>query len=96
MLNDIHGLKIFYDVKPIHRLKHEVCHYFRLRNNLYYTNGIEWSASAMEMSAIAAKNVANMVYYDWRGGGFNNKAKKETRPNKETVDTMDKQERADL
>ena len=72
------------------------CHYFRLRNNLYYTNGIEWSASAMEMSAIAAKNVANMVYYDWRGGGFNNKAKKETRPNKETVDTMDKQERADL
>ena len=50
----------------------------------------------MEMSAIAAKNVANMVYYDWRGDGLNNKAKKETHPNKETVDTMDKQERADL
>ena len=72
------------------------CHYFRLRNNLYYTNGIEWSASAMEMSAIAAKNVANMVYYDWRGDVVNNKANKGTHPNKETVDTTDKQERADL
>ena len=71
-------------------------YYFRLRNNLYYTNGIEWSASAMEMSAIAAKNVANMVYYDWRGDGVNNQAKKGNHPNKETVDTMDKQERADL
>lgn len=73
-----------------------LCPYFRLRNNLYYTNGIEWSASAMEMSAIAAKNVANMVYYDWRGDGVNNQAKKGNHPNKETVDTMDKQERADL
>ena len=72
------------------------CYYFRLRKNLYYTNGIEWSASAMEMSAIAAKNVANMVYYDWRGDGVNNKANKESRASKETVDTMDKQERADL
>ena len=73
-----------------------LCPYFRLRNNLYYTNGIEWSASAMEMSAIAAKNVANMVYYDWRGDGVNNQAKKGNHPNKETVDTMHKQERADL
>ena len=73
-----------------------LCPYFRLRNNLYYTNGIEWSASAMEMSAIAAKNVANMVYYDWRGDGVYNQAKKGNHPNKETVDTMDKQERADL
>ena len=73
-----------------------LCPYFRLRNNLYYTNGIEWSASAMEMSAIAAKNVANMVYYDWRGEGVNNQAKKGNHLNKETVDTMDKQERADL
>ena len=72
------------------------CYYFRLRNNLYYTNGIEWSASAMEMSAIAAKNVANMVYYDWTGDGVNNKEGEGTHPNKETVDTMDKQGRADL
>ena len=50
----------------------------------------------MEMSAIAAKNVANMVYYDWRGDVVNNKANKGTHPNKETVDTTDKQERADL
>ena len=73
-----------------------LCPYFRLRNNLYYTNGIEWSASAMEMSAIAAKNVANMVYYDWRGDGFNDNAREGTNQNKETVDTIDKQERADL
>ena len=72
------------------------CYYFRLRNNLYYTNGIEWSASAMEMSAIAAKNVANMVYYDWRVDGVNNKANKGTHPNKETVDTVEKHGRADL
>ena len=72
------------------------CHYFRLRSNLYYTNGIEWSASAMEMSAIAAKNVANMVYYDWRGDGVYNKAREGTNPSKETVDTMGIQGRADL
>ena len=72
------------------------CYYLRLRKNLYYTNGIEWSASAMEMSAIAAKNVANMVYYDWRGDGVNDKAREGTNTNKDTVDTMDIQGRADL
>ena len=50
----------------------------------------------MEMSAIAAKNVANMVYYDWRGDGVQNKAREGTHPNKETVDTMEQQGRADL
>ena len=40
--------------------------HFRLHRHLYYTNGIEWSASAMEMSVIAAKNVANMAYKDWK------------------------------
>ena len=39
----------------------------RLHRHLYYTNSIEWSASAMEMSVIAAKNIANMVYRDWEG-----------------------------
>ena len=34
---------------------------FVLQNNLYYLNAIEWSASAMEMSALAAKNVANLI-----------------------------------
>ena len=38
---------------------------YRLHKHLYYTNGIEWSASAMEMSVIAAKNIANMAYHDW-------------------------------
>ena len=50
----------------------------------------------MEMSAIAAKNVANMVYYDWRGDGVNDKAREGTNTNKDTVDTMDIQGRADL
>ena len=40
---------------------------FRLHRHLYYTNSIEWSASAMEMSVIAAKNIANMVHRDWEG-----------------------------
>ena len=48
----------------------------------------------MEMSAIAAKNVANMVYYDWRGDGDNENTREWTHPNKGTQ--MDKQGRADL
>jgi len=38
---------------------------FILSPGLFYTNRIEWSASAMEMSAIAAKNVANLVKEYW-------------------------------
>lgn len=34
---------------------------FKLSENLYHINAIEWSASAMEMSVIGALNVANMV-----------------------------------
>ena len=34
---------------------------FVLTNDLYHINAIEWSASAMEMSVIGAKNVANMI-----------------------------------
>uniref|UniRef100_H3AC38 Prenylcysteine oxidase 1 like n=2 Tax=Latimeria chalumnae TaxID=7897 RepID=H3AC38_LATCH len=36
-----------------------------LHNNLYYLNGIEWAASAMEMSAVGAKNVALLAYNRW-------------------------------
>ncbi|XP_078267715.1 prenylcysteine oxidase 1-like isoform X1 [Rhinoraja longicauda] len=36
-----------------------------LHDNLYYLNGIEWTASAMEMSAIAAKNIALLAYNRW-------------------------------
>ncbi|XP_069754924.1 prenylcysteine oxidase-like [Narcine bancroftii] len=36
-----------------------------LHENLYYLNGIEWIASAMEMSAIAAKNMALLTFNRW-------------------------------
>ncbi|XP_072923791.1 prenylcysteine oxidase 1-like [Hemitrygon akajei] len=36
-----------------------------LHDNLYYLNGIEWAASAMEMSAIGAKNIALLAYNRW-------------------------------
>ena len=38
---------------------------FVLSPRLYHVNAIELAASAMEMSAIAAKNVANIAYADW-------------------------------
>ena len=34
---------------------------FELQPGLYYQNRIEWAASAMEMSVIAARNVANLA-----------------------------------
>ena len=34
---------------------------FELLPGLYYQNRIEWAASAMEMSVIAARNVANLA-----------------------------------
>jgi len=34
---------------------------FQVTPGMFYTSRIEWAASAMEMSVIAAKNVANMV-----------------------------------
>lgn len=36
-----------------------------LRPNLYYLNGIEWAGSAMEMSSVAAKNIALLAYHRW-------------------------------
>lgn len=38
---------------------------FVLYSNLYYTNCIEWAASAMEMSVIAARNVAMLASKQW-------------------------------
>jgi prenylcysteine oxidase/farnesylcysteine lyase len=35
---------------------------FRLHDNLYHINSIEWAASAMEMSVMGAKNVVNMIF----------------------------------
>lgn len=36
-----------------------------LHPNLYYLNGMEWAASAMEMSAVAAKNIALLAHHRW-------------------------------
>ncbi|XP_067899050.1 prenylcysteine oxidase-like isoform X2 [Heterodontus francisci] len=36
-----------------------------LHDNLYYLNGMEWTASAMEICTIAAKNVALLAYNRW-------------------------------
>ncbi|XP_042696195.1 prenylcysteine oxidase 1 isoform X2 [Chrysemys picta bellii] len=38
-----------------------------LHDRIYYLNGIEWAASAMEMSAVAAKNAALLSYHRWYG-----------------------------
>ena len=35
---------------------------FTLYDGLYHLNAIEWAASAMEMSVIAAKNAANAIH----------------------------------
>uniref|UniRef100_A0A8B9EL83 Prenylcysteine oxidase 1 n=1 Tax=Anser cygnoides TaxID=8845 RepID=A0A8B9EL83_ANSCY len=45
----------------------EKCPPIVLHDKLYYLNGIEWAASAMEMSAIAAKNAALLAYHRWYG-----------------------------
>ncbi|KAM6969883.1 prenylcysteine oxidase 1-like [Aplochiton taeniatus] len=36
-----------------------------LQPNLYYLNGMEWAGSAMEMSAVAAKNIALLAFHRW-------------------------------
>lgn len=36
-----------------------------LHDNMYYLNSIEWAASAMEMSSVAAKNIALLAYHRW-------------------------------
>ncbi|XP_018108883.1 prenylcysteine oxidase isoform X2 [Xenopus laevis] len=38
-----------------------------LHNRIYYINSIEWAASAMEMSAVSAKNVALLSHHRWYG-----------------------------
>lgn len=36
-----------------------------LHDNLFYLSGIEWAANSVEMSAVAAKNVALLAYNRW-------------------------------
>ncbi|KYO44134.1 prenylcysteine oxidase 1 [Alligator mississippiensis] len=43
------------------------CPPFILHDQMYYLSGIECAASAMEMSAIAAKNVALLAHHRWYG-----------------------------
>uniref|UniRef100_A0A8D0F9Q2 Prenylcysteine oxidase 1 n=1 Tax=Strix occidentalis caurina TaxID=311401 RepID=A0A8D0F9Q2_STROC len=45
----------------------EKCPPIVLHDNIYYLNGIERAASAMEMSVIAAKNAALLAYHRWYG-----------------------------
>ncbi|XP_059261883.1 prenylcysteine oxidase 1 [Mustela nigripes] len=45
----------------------EKCPSIILHDRLYYLNGIECAASAMEMSAIAAHNAALLAYHRWNG-----------------------------
>ena len=40
---------------------------FKLADNLYYVNSIEWAASAMEMEVIGGKNAALLAYHEWLG-----------------------------
>lgn len=48
-----------------HYVPPETLGFFQLHDRLYYTSGIEWIASAMEMSAIAARNVALLAHNQW-------------------------------
>ncbi|XP_006882368.1 PREDICTED: prenylcysteine oxidase-like [Elephantulus edwardii] len=45
----------------------EKCPSIILHDRLYYLNGIEFAASAMEMSAIAGYNTALLAYHRWNG-----------------------------
>ena len=38
---------------------------FVLHDRLYYINAVEAAASAMEMSVVGARNVANLAYNQW-------------------------------
>ncbi|CAN9504918.1 unnamed protein product [Ophioblennius macclurei] len=38
---------------------------FILHERMYYLNAVEWAASAMEMSAISARNVALLAHHRW-------------------------------
>ena len=40
---------------------------FELHEHLYYLNAMEWAASAMEMSAISARNLALLAHHRWHG-----------------------------
>jgi len=53
---------------PSYKTRNEMVEYpFELSPGLYYINNVEWAASAMEMSALSARNVVNMAVKHWAG-----------------------------
>lgn len=50
---------------PSYRPPHRKTPPFILHDRLYYLNAVEWAASAMEMSAISARNVALLAHHRW-------------------------------
>lgn len=50
---------------PAYRPPHRKTPPFILHDRLYYLNAVEWAASAMEMSAIAARNAALLAHHRW-------------------------------
>lgn len=50
---------------PTYRPPHRKIPPFILHDRLYYINALEWAASAMEMSAISARNVALLAHHRW-------------------------------
>ncbi|TWW66015.1 prenylcysteine oxidase 1 [Takifugu flavidus] len=50
---------------PSYRSLHRKAPPFILHDRMYYLNAVEWAASAMEMSAIAARNVALLAHHRW-------------------------------
>lgn len=52
---------------PVYRPPYRKSPPFVLHNRLYYLSTVEWAASAMEMSAISARNVALLAHHNWHG-----------------------------
>lgn len=50
---------------PAYRPPHRKTPPFILHDRLYYLNALEWAASAMEMSAISARNVVLLAHHRW-------------------------------
>ncbi|KAM3874308.1 prenylcysteine oxidase 1 [Diretmus argenteus] len=50
---------------PAYRPPQRMTPPFILHDRLYYLNAVEWAASAMEMSAISARNVALLAHHRW-------------------------------
>lgn len=50
---------------PVYRLPYRKNPPFILHDRLYYLNAVEWAASAMEMSAISARNLALLAHHRW-------------------------------